>query len=131
MQLSWKIVLVSDSVIIYLSDIIYACLIELYNALFYVWFHCHSFWISELRIIDFQFLADGTGEVINTAEEATSNTTEAIQLDANGMNSEESCGCSILTECDDEDTEFQSPKASHGGDSDFIILWMPQNVIYI
>ncbi|KAH7667151.1 Condensin subunit 1/Condensin-2 complex subunit D3 protein [Dioscorea alata] len=67
-------------------------------------------------------MEDGTGEVINPAEEATSNTTEAIQPDANGMNSEESCGCSILTECDDEDTEFQSPKASHGGDSDFIIL---------
>ena len=60
--------------------------------------------------------------MINPAEEAASNTTEAIQPDANGMNSEESCVCSILTECDDEDAKFQSPKATHGGDSDFIMI---------
>ncbi|KAM0947830.1 putative armadillo-like helical, condensin complex subunit 1 [Dioscorea sansibarensis] len=77
--------------------------------------HHQKIEILDHKDINERSIEDGTGEVINPAEEAASNTTEAIQPDANGMNSEESCVCSILTECDDEDAEFQSPKASHGG----------------
>ncbi|KAJ0965160.1 hypothetical protein J5N97_026298 [Dioscorea zingiberensis] len=48
---------------------------------------------------------DGTGEVINPA----------VEPDSSCMNSEESCDSTILTECNDEETEFQTTKTSHRG----------------